>query len=79
MADAFARLWRLFVSRGIPVVVTEFGAVDKSNEVARAAWAAAVMRLGRTYRIPCLWWDTALLEKGSHTWRYPALLRALVR
>ena len=79
MRDAFGRLQALFVSRGVPVVVTEFGAVDKGNEAARANWAAAVTRLGRESGISCLWWDTSLLEKTSHTWRYPALLTALVR
>lgn len=76
---AFQRLWRLFVSRGIPVVVTEFGAVDKGNEAARAAWAGYVLHLAGQNRIPCLWWDTALLAHGTHAWRYPALLTALTR
>lgn len=79
LAAAFGRLSRLFTNRGIPVVVTEFGALDKGNEPARAAWAAYVLRLARQSRIPCLWWDTALLEKGTHVWRYPALLTALTQ
>ena len=79
LRDAFVRLKRLFVSRGVPVVVTEFGAVDKHNEPARAAWAAAVTRLARESLIPCLWWDTSLLCTETCTWRYPALLTALVR
>lgn len=79
LAAVFGTLSRLFTCRGIPVVVTEFGALDKGNETARAAWATYVLRLARQYHIPCLWWDTALLEKGTHVWRYPALLTALTR
>ncbi len=79
LRDAFERLKRLFVSRGIPVVVTEFGALDKHNEPARVAWATTVTRLARESRIPCLWWDTSLLCTETRTWRYPALLTALVR
>lgn len=77
LREAFETLKRMFVSRGVPVVITEFGAVDKHNEAARAAWAATVTRLAQESRIPFLWWDTALLCTQTHTWRYPALLTAL--
>ena len=79
LRDVFARLQRLFVARGVPVAITEFGAVDKDNEAARAAWAATVTRMARDSRIPCMWWDTALMDGRTHAWRYPALLTALVR
>ena len=62
-----------------PVVITEFGALDKTNETARAAWVGFIRELAAQSRIPCLWWDSAMLDTNLLTWRYPALLTALTR
>ena len=77
--DAFDRLTRLFTSRGIPVVLTEFGAVDKHNEAARTAWASYVTDQAFAAHIPCVWWDTSLWSPDDRAWRYPDLLTALTR
>ena len=76
--EAFRALDERFVSKGIPVVLTEFGAVDKQNEAVRADWAAYVTDFARTLRIPCIWWDTSLMGKATFAWRYPQLLTALI-
>lgn len=77
--DAFDRLTRLFTSQGIPVVLTEFGAVDKHNEAARTAWASYVTDQAFAAHIPCVWWDTSLWLPDDRAWRYPDLLTALTR
>lgn len=77
--EAFRQLTSNFVSKGVPVVITEFGAVDKKNEQARASWAAYVTGLAEAAHIPCLWWDKSLMEQNTLRWRYPALLSALTR
>ena len=76
--EAFNQLENRFVSKGVPVVITEFGAADKKNEQARAAWAAYVTGLGKAMHIPCLWWDKSLMEQHTLSWRYPTLLSALI-
>ena len=76
---AIHRLYWHFIRRGVPVVITEFGAVDKQNTDDRASWAATVTALAKQAHIPCIWWDTSLLAQKTLTWRYPQLLAALVR
>ncbi|MEA4999993.1 MAG: glycoside hydrolase family 5 protein [Candidatus Limiplasma sp.] len=76
--DAFHSLYWLFVRKGIPVVITEFGAMDKHNTEARAAWATFVTQLAKQAHIPYVWWDTSLLDQRALTWRYPQLVEVLV-
>ncbi|HML45326.1 MAG TPA: cellulase family glycosylhydrolase, partial [Clostridia bacterium] len=77
--EAIANLQKRFIDRGIPVLITEYGAMDKHNEAARVAWANYVGRLAGTANIRCIWWDTSLLEAETLTWRSPNLLRALTQ
>jgi len=77
--EAFRQLTSRFTSRGVPVVLTEFGAMDKGNAQARTAWAAYVTSLAKAAGIPTVWWDTSLMEQPSLQWRYPTLLNALLR
>lgn len=78
---AFAELHIRFIDRGIPVVLTEFGCVDKGNDCARAAWVSFYRE--RADSIPCFWWDNGssyqLLERESGKWLHPEILDALVQ
>ena len=78
-----------FVSNGIPVVIGEFGAVNKENEDVRALWAAFFVTQARNKGIPCFWWDNGLfsgtgdelfglLNRNANSFAYSQLLAALL-
>ena len=46
-----------FIDKGIPVIIGEFGAMNKENEDTRAAWAKYYVSTAKSYGIPCIWWD----------------------
>lgn len=57
----------IFLSKGIPVVLTEFGAENKSkleggedNLAARCAWVTYYLAKAREYGVPCVQWDNNL-------------------
>ncbi len=51
-----------FVKNNIPVILGEFGAVNKSNTDARAEYAKTVMTNCNKYGIKAIWWDNGTIE-----------------
>jgi len=49
--------YELFVSRGIPVIFGEMGAINRDNLEARVAWAEFYVSYAKSKDIPCFWWD----------------------
>jgi len=47
----------LFVSKGIPVIIGEMGAMNRDNLEARVAWAEFYTAYAKSKGIPCFWWD----------------------
>lgn len=47
----------LFLSKGVPVIIGEFGAMNKDNEEERVQWAEYYVGKAREYGVPCVWWD----------------------
>jgi endoglucanase len=47
----------LFVSRGIPVIMGEMGAINRNNIESRVAWAEFYTSYAKSKGIPCFWWD----------------------
>ena len=78
-----------FLDRNIPVIIGEFGAMNKDNEPDRAEWAEYYVSAAKQAGVPCIWWDNGLFEGNGerfglfdrHTYecRYPDLLAALMR
>nr|AGS52981.1 glycoside hydrolase family 5 [uncultured bacterium contig00030] len=78
-----------FIDKGIPVVIGEFGAMNKDNEAARAAWGEYYVSQARSRGIPCVWWDNGvttgggelfgLLNRKDNTFTYPVLLQGLMK
>jgi len=78
-----------FVSKGIPVIAGEFGAVNKNNENARAEWAEYYVSYGKSKKIPCILWDNGsfsgegelfgFLNRGNNTLPYPKVHEGLMR
>lgn len=66
---------RLFISKGIPVIIGETGAMSKlvkddsgnmvSNENYRALWAEYFTSTFRKLDIPCFFWDNAAFVSGE--------------
>ncbi|MDL2288086.1 glycoside hydrolase family 5 protein [Oscillospiraceae bacterium OttesenSCG-928-F05] len=86
---AFEDLEAYFTRKNIPVVITEFGAVDKGNTGDRAAWAAYVTERAEALRIPRVWWDAggredeealsfSIFDRRALTWRFPEILESLM-
>lgn len=82
----------LFISKGIPVVIGEFGAMYKEvegNEEERAQWAEYYVREAAKIGVPCIWWDNGafegdgelfgLIDRESYEWKYPLIIDGLMR
>jgi len=54
---AFDMAYELFVSRGIPVIMGEMGAINRDNLEARVVWAEFYTSYATSKGIPCFWWD----------------------
>ncbi len=78
-----------FISKGIPVIIGEFGALNKNNESYRAAWVEYYLKAADSYGIPCVWWDNnaftgsgenfGLLNRNTMEIQYPDLMAAILR
>lgn len=78
----------IFVNKGIPVIIGEFGALNKNNEEDRATWAKIYLMQTTMAEIPCCWWDNSsfngsgenfgLIDRKKLTWPFPDLLRSLL-
>ena len=88
LKNLFAGIDKAFVSKGIPVVLGEFGAMNKNNEAVRAIWAKYFISDAKQYGIPCVWWDNnsfsgdgekfGLLNRAALTFPYPLVLKGLM-
>jgi endoglucanase len=83
------RAYNKFVSGGYPVIMGEFGAVDRDNKDARAEWAEYYVSYARSKGIPCFWWDNglynrsngeqfAILDRYDNTFPFPKIIAALM-
>lgn len=70
----FDYLYGKFVSKGIPVIIGEFGAENKDNASDRAAYYAYYVSAAAERGIPCFIWDNGpedsfgLLDRETCTW-----------
>ena len=82
VAAAFQGMNDLFVSRYIPVILTEFGCVDKDNTEERVAWTKYYVQQADRYGIPYIWWDCGeygLLDREDKTWKFPEIVEVLTQ
>jgi endoglucanase len=77
------RPYNKFVSKGIPVILGEFGALNRNNESARAEWAEYYVSYAKSKGMPCFWWDDGgnfkLLNRSSNNFSFPAIKDALIK
>lgn len=77
-------LYAKFVSQGIPVLIGEFGALDKDNTESRMQFAAYYTYTARHYGMTALFWDNnayktngenfRLIDRSSLTWIFPEIV-----
>lgn len=73
--NVFDKLNRTFISRDIPVIITEYGAVHKkyigrngnrlTNEEEVIKWAGYFLNKAGQYGIKCIWWDNNYFYEGD--------------
>ncbi|MDR3293129.1 MAG: glycoside hydrolase family 5 protein [Clostridiales bacterium] len=85
----FKLLKDTFISKGIPVVIDEFGAHAKNNEAERAAYAAYVTARAKAEKTAAFWWDNGvnttaftddaygILDRATGEFKYPLIVKAL--
>ena len=78
----FDRLYETFVKKGIPVIIGEFGAVDKKNASKRAAYLNYYVKSAGKRNITCFIWDDGaefrLLDRNNHTWHFPEIVDGIM-
>jgi endoglucanase len=83
-------IYNSFISNGTPVILGEFGSMNKNDNVAaRVDWAEYYISKATEKGIPCNWWDNGafvgsgenfgLIDRYSLTWKYPEVVDALMR
>lgn len=85
-----SRLNEKFVVNGIPVVIGEYGARNKDNNLTdRVEFAKYYISTATKYEMPCLWWDNnsfysdggedfGLLSRVLLVWRYEDIIDAIM-
>ncbi len=87
ITDPLNRAYNTFISKGIPVIMGEFGAMNKNNIATRAEWARYYVSYAKDKGIPCFWWDNGvvsgdgekfgLLNRETNNFTFPAIVEAL--
>ncbi|MCL2800351.1 MAG: glycoside hydrolase family 5 protein [Treponema sp.] len=87
------RFYNRFVRNGVPVIIGEFGSMNKNNTAARAAWTEFVARTAWNRGIKCFIWDNGLIEtrvdfeggeghgllnRANNTFPYQEIINALM-
>ena len=84
LSQEFDKLYEKFVSRGIPVIIGEFGAEDKDNSTVRAAYYSYYITEAKKRNIPCFIWDNGakdsygILSRSTCTWYYNDIADAIM-
>ncbi len=83
-------LYKTYIARGIPVVIGEFGARAKGDNLqSRVNFAAYYTANASARNIPCVWWDNnafkgggelfGLLNRRKCEWAHPDIVEAMVK
>ena len=89
ITERIDRAYSIFISKGIPVIMGEFGALNKGNEEARAEWAEFYTSYAKSRGVKCFWWDDGgqneppsgfgLLIRRSNRFAFQKIVDALMR
>ena len=88
VAGFMNRLYEAYVAKGIPVVIGEYGALDKHNLQDRVDFFAFYVASASARHMPCLVWDNnaftgngecfGFLDRRTCTFPYPAIIEAIM-
>ncbi len=88
ITGVFSDLSRIFLAKGVPVLITEMGAVDKNNEDEVVNWVTEYLSRAKKSGIPCYWWDNgnfdqegekfAVFNRNDNTWYREKLVDAMM-
>ncbi|MBQ8108308.1 MAG: glycoside hydrolase family 5 protein [Ruminococcus sp.] len=78
-----------FLDKDIPVIVGEFGSVNKDNDEERIECVTDYLTIAKEYGVPCIWWDNgarvgegenfALLSRADYDWYFPNIVEAIMK
>lgn len=84
-----ADLKELYIDKGIPVIIGEFGALNKDNEAERVEWVTYYLNAAKEIGVPCIWWDNGsfngsgenlgLFNRRTYEVAYPDILDAIMK
>ncbi|OUM65976.1 glycoside hydrolase family 5 protein, partial [Piromyces sp. E2] len=77
------------ISKNIPVIIGEFGSVDRNNYVDRVNWAKYYVKRAKANSIPCILWDNGkfinddgerfgFINRSTYELEYPYMMYALL-
>ena len=77
----------LFISKGIPAIIGEFGAMNKENEAERVEWVTYYLTKAKEIGVPCVWWDNGyvegrgelfgMIDRRTLQWNFPLVLEGI--
>jgi endoglucanase len=83
------RLYTRYIVNGIPVVIGEFGALDKKNLQDRVDFTAFYVAAASSRNLPAVWWDNGafsgngeifgLIDRTNYTWKFPEIVEAMMQ
>lgn len=86
----FSDLDLCFIQNGIPVVIGEFGCVNRGNTQDRVEYIKIFRSLCEKYGVSAIWWDNGLygedtdkenfglLDRSTYEWKFPEIVQALI-
>ena len=90
IAQTMASLYKKYIVNGIPVVVGEFGALNKNgNTQARVNYTAYATVAAAARNIPVIWWDNnavngngenfGIIDRKNITFYFPEIVETMIR
>lgn len=86
--EMMSNLYYYFIRKGIPVIIGEFGAIDKNNMASRVAYTRYYVSSARRNSIMCIWWDDGgreykkgrfgILDRYENKLMHPEIAKVLV-
>jgi len=62
----FRDIKRAFLDKGIPVIITEYGAIHKNDDIEDVTkWVTDYLTIANDNGVPCVWWDNGQYEEGN--------------
>lgn len=85
--DLFKNIQSIFLDNDIPVIIGEFGVVNKENTEDRVRCVTDYLTMAKEHGVPCVWWDNGayrgngenfgLFNRREYTWYSSDVLEAI--